>query len=58
MQLNSGTLQVDYQKKIKDWIAKLSHQFLVSGIDYQQISFNESVNDVINTFVNKRKRLL
>lgn len=58
IQLNTVSLMDNYQKSIKEWKKQLADDFLINGIDYHAIHFTDSVADIVNAFLNKRKQLL
>lgn len=57
-QLNPKVLRESYQKQVVEWKERLAHEFLKAGIDYHSIDFTISIAQLINTFINRRKRLL
>lgn len=57
VQLNPQTIKKSYQVQLSEWEKELSHDFLISGIDYNPIEFHTPVSDVINSFLHRRKQL-
>lgn len=57
IQLNTATVAADYQERLADWKQQLVHDFLMSGIDYHHCTYTTPVDELINTFLNRRKQL-
>jgi uncharacterized protein (DUF58 family) len=58
IQLSPSSLLESYKSKVESWKKDLAHDFLINGIDYHSIHFTDTVSDIVNAFLNKRKQLL
>lgn len=55
---NPETLRSQYQSQMNSWIETTDSLMRNHGIDYMLFSFTDPVQDLVNTFLNHRKRLL
>lgn len=58
VQLNPQVIRKSYQDQLSTWENQLSHEFLINGIDYDRMEFTTPVEELINSFLNRRKQLL
>ncbi|MEQ9229895.1 MAG: DUF58 domain-containing protein [Cyclobacteriaceae bacterium] len=58
VQLNSDAHRSSYLRQIAEWKNQLENQFLLKGIDYHHVDFTMPIEDSVNSFLNRRKRLL
>lgn len=57
LQLNTETYRASYQHQLQEWQADLQHEFVIRGIDFHPVHFQDNIDDIVNAFVNHRKQL-